>query len=436
MSIIDAMSRRHDTIGRPIAILILAGLTGLAPGCDKNDPAGGAGTAPSPEAGVATPAATSDASPAAAEPASIGPNIKFAALVHDFGDITDYKKVPCTFSFTNEGDETLIISDIKTSCGCTKVQLETKEFAPGEGTTFEVVYSPSGADGPQRKSIKIISNSVDDPVANLEIVADVKPLVEVDPSQVYFNNVLEGYEHVKTIAVRSRDPNMQVGAVFTMDKHLKVQTINDGQATGPSIPGSDDNGGWKLLEIILPATAPWGEHNAIVKIGVSGELDTPGEVIAHETPVHVHYTVFREIHPDNTWFRVGIVKPGDSFSVRVRFTRPSGMPFKILSADIFGCALPGVQTKIEEVPNAGPPTWDVYLFGDSATYRGSVSGKVRIRTDVPGDETIDIRIAGHVGTREDILNRAGRPSTPPLITRPSAPPPAGGRTAPSPGGGL
>src|SRR5258708_7734205 len=51
-----------------------------------------------------------------------GPRIQFAEPVHDFGRV-EYGKV-CTnfFTFTNTGDQLLVLSDVISSCGCVAAQ--------------------------------------------------------------------------------------------------------------------------------------------------------------------------------------------------------------------------------------------------------------------------------------------------------------------------
>ena len=48
-----------------------------------------------------------------------GPKILFAENSFDFGDITQGDKVEHVFEFENVGNEALIISDVRTTCGCT-----------------------------------------------------------------------------------------------------------------------------------------------------------------------------------------------------------------------------------------------------------------------------------------------------------------------------
>jgi len=60
-----------------------------------------------------------------------GPDMVFEEKRHDFGFLTQGKKVEHIFRFKNNGDVHLIIHDTKTSCGCTAAVLSEKAIAPG-----------------------------------------------------------------------------------------------------------------------------------------------------------------------------------------------------------------------------------------------------------------------------------------------------------------
>ena len=45
--------------------------------------------------------------------------VTWAKDSHNFGEILQGKPVSVEFSFTNEGDEPLLVADVVTSCGCT-----------------------------------------------------------------------------------------------------------------------------------------------------------------------------------------------------------------------------------------------------------------------------------------------------------------------------
>ena len=77
--------------------------------------------------------------------ASKFPVLEFNEMEHDFGDIEKGKKVETTFEYKNTGDAPLVITDIKSSCGCTVPQDWSREpLSPGESGKFTVTYNGAG----------------------------------------------------------------------------------------------------------------------------------------------------------------------------------------------------------------------------------------------------------------------------------------------------
>ena len=56
-------------------------------------------------------------------------NLSFEKNVHDFGEIIQNKEVTAYFKYKNTGDKPLLISDIKTKCGCTTSNWDYEELA-------------------------------------------------------------------------------------------------------------------------------------------------------------------------------------------------------------------------------------------------------------------------------------------------------------------
>ncbi|WP_372755862.1 DUF1573 domain-containing protein [Mariniflexile sp.] len=73
------------------------------------------------------------------------PKIEFNKTEHDFGEITKGTAVETTFTYKNTGNAPLVITNIKSSCGCTVPQDWSKEpLAPGETGKFTVNYNGAG----------------------------------------------------------------------------------------------------------------------------------------------------------------------------------------------------------------------------------------------------------------------------------------------------
>jgi len=108
---------------------------------------------------AATPSDANSMPPVVQE--NVGPttSIQFAEMEHDFGSIDQDTKNTKVFTFTNTGNEPLIISDAKGSCGCTVPNYPRNPIAPGETGEIEVVYSPGKQVNQQTKTVSITANT-------------------------------------------------------------------------------------------------------------------------------------------------------------------------------------------------------------------------------------------------------------------------------------
>jgi hypothetical protein len=65
-----------------------------------------------------------------------------------------------TFIFKNTGNQSLVISNIVTTCGCTAPTWPKDPLQPGEKGEIKVAFNSTGKIGKQNKVITILSNSV------------------------------------------------------------------------------------------------------------------------------------------------------------------------------------------------------------------------------------------------------------------------------------
>jgi len=86
------------------------------------------------------------------------PVIEFEKDIHDFGKLITGEKGVCTFKFTNTGNSDLVISQVKSSCGCTVPRYPKEPIKPGESSAIKVTFDSSGRKGVQNKGITIVSN--------------------------------------------------------------------------------------------------------------------------------------------------------------------------------------------------------------------------------------------------------------------------------------
>lgn len=134
----------------------------------------------------ATPTATSDAPPApqTAQPATpTGPTtvMSFDATEFDFGTVDEGEKVSHTYSFKNTGDEPLILSNAKGSCGCTVPKWPKEPIPPGEDGEIIVEFNSKNKKGKRNQKVTITANT-NPPQSFIYLKGEVNPSAEAAAS--------------------------------------------------------------------------------------------------------------------------------------------------------------------------------------------------------------------------------------------------------------
>lgn len=102
--------------------------------------------------------------------------IEFEKTTIDYGTIEKGADGVRVFKFKNTGDAPLIISNVKSSCGCTIPKKPNKPIMPGDTGEIEVKYDTKRV-MPIRKTITVLSNA-QTPTVALKIKGNV-----IDPSK-------------------------------------------------------------------------------------------------------------------------------------------------------------------------------------------------------------------------------------------------------------
>lgn len=68
--------------------------------------------------------------------------LTFKEDTHNFGNILKDKTASYDFSFTNTSDKDIMITKVKTSCGCTVPNYPKTPIKPGESAVITAIYKP------------------------------------------------------------------------------------------------------------------------------------------------------------------------------------------------------------------------------------------------------------------------------------------------------
>ena len=174
-----------------IAVLLMVnlftgnGFSGLFGGADQDarDAARQrlAVTNPATPNATTTPTATTPAAPAV--PAGPTTTVEFEETTFDFGTVTDGEKVSHVYKFKNTGNEPLVITDAKGSCGCTVPSKPTEPIAPGDTGEITVEFNSKNKKGKRNQSVTITANT-NPPQTIIRMTGEVLALEGASPVTV------------------------------------------------------------------------------------------------------------------------------------------------------------------------------------------------------------------------------------------------------------
>ncbi len=127
------------------------------------------------------------------------PEMKFDVKEIDFGTHDEGAILDTVFKFTNTGEVPLVISNVKTSCGCTTPYWPKKPIKPGESDVIKVKFNTNHKPGNQVKTITIHTNTKN-LTEQIKIKAYINPKSKKDKEKLQkVNNILKNKIDLKQI---------------------------------------------------------------------------------------------------------------------------------------------------------------------------------------------------------------------------------------------
>lgn len=100
--------------------------------------------------------------------------INFKETNHDFGKVEKGFLLTYEYKFTNEGEDTLVIKNVRASCGCTGATIgDKKNFGTNEEGEIKVTFNTSGRSGVQSKTVSVQSNDPKSPNVMLSFTCEI-----------------------------------------------------------------------------------------------------------------------------------------------------------------------------------------------------------------------------------------------------------------------
>lgn len=162
---------------------------------------------------------------APAAPAPPGPRIKFATPNLDLGKVSAGQTVKAEFVFTNVGQQTLEITDVRPGCGCTTASNYDRRVEPGNSGVVAVLFNSANFSGQVHKAVSVSCNDPTQPTVGLQFGANIWKPIDVIPTFAMFNPVLGAPTgEVKVVRIVNNQPEpIKLGPPVCTNQSFKTE---------------------------------------------------------------------------------------------------------------------------------------------------------------------------------------------------------------------
>lgn len=206
--------------------------------------------------------------------AMVAQTIVFQTTKHDFGTIRQEDgDVTAYFEFKNEGTAPLLISNVRTSCGCTRPTWPREPIEPGQSGTISATYRASTRPNYFSKTITVYSNDPNRQTITLTITGNVTPK-PTNPADKYA---------VKMGDIHLKDNKINFGVIQqgnTLTRSIEYANFTDHEVTLDLFVRDEDN---KFLhyEVSNPTLQPKQSGNILLTIDSKNCQVGPTEAIVY-----------------------------------------------------------------------------------------------------------------------------------------------------------
>ncbi|MBN2053650.1 DUF1573 domain-containing protein [bacterium] len=134
------------------------------------------------------------------------PSISFAETLFDLGEVKHGTKPSHRFIFTNKGDRDLVITEIRSNCGCLTSTGIDAPIPPGGEGYIDITFNTERFSGRTTKNSTVSSNDPGTPRITLSITADIKVSFATNPSSLHLGRFSKQDSITKRVMVISDQP--------------------------------------------------------------------------------------------------------------------------------------------------------------------------------------------------------------------------------------
>ncbi|MGO8749002.1 MAG: DUF1573 domain-containing protein [Thermoguttaceae bacterium] len=299
---------------------------------------------------------------------------------HNFGTVARGAVVQYRFTIENIYVEDVHIQSVRSSCGCTSPTLNKDTLKTGEKAELLVQLDTQRFKGTREATITVKLDRPFPADVQLKVYAYIRSDVVIQPGSVQFGSVRQGATASRQVSITyaGRQDWQVVDVIGPHCLEAKLTEVGRAQdAAGPN---------WQVtynLDLTLKSSAPPGLFVDRLML----RTNDPNQQAA-QVPLTVEALVLEALSASPSPLVLGMLRPKQSVNKVILVKGEK--PFRILEVtgpdDRFQATLPTQTADIHRV---------LLRFTAGGT-PGRVTGKVRIKTDLPGAPPVEVAVDGNV----------------------------------------
>lgn len=335
------------------------------------------------------------------------PTAQFDKKVHDYGVINEGDgPAKCIFTVTNIGDDTLILTAVRPSCGCTASNYTKEGIPPGGKGSIEATYNPAHRPGNFNKAITVTCNDPDNATVVLSIKGKVtpKPKTKADFYPNKLGNLRFKTNHLAFQEVKDSEIKVDTFWLYNESKkaiNIKFNEIPDHiKAVIKDPVMQPDMESYIAITYNAPAKKDYGY--VFDKFFLStNDTEQPEKLLYVSANIVQDFTWMSEkqkkkaahIEFETESYDFGTVKSGDKVEYSFKFTNIGKSTLKILKTKAScGCtATNPSETELKKKKSA-----EIKIVFNTSGRKGKQHKTVTVITNDPNKPVVVLHIQGEV----------------------------------------
>lgn len=299
--------------------------------------------------------------------------LKVETPEYNFGTVTQGVKVTHEFIVKNIGEADLVIQKVIPSCGCTASSVSSDTIPPGGEGKIKVEFDTTGFSGEKLKTVRVLTNDLDEPAPLLSIKGIITPDVIVEPQSVFFGDIPKGAgvsKASKEVLVKIREgAEARIVNIKPMSPYLLVKEVQ----------GSDQQ---KTFQVSLDPAAPVGEFRDRVIIELA-----KGKIASMNVPVFASIKGTLSLKPPQVSF--GVIEGKDPLTRNVKLENHGEAAVSIREIKVKDAAVSASYKTIEQ-----GKTYVIQIKVDPSKVTKDLRASIDIITDTKEEESLSLNIYG------------------------------------------